>query len=465
MNSLLRVEFPGYVQHPDRALSLLGGPSHLYSQFSNPNPVLHFSFRPGDPLSHRVSSESVVDPCILIRIRVIRRYRATASGRELISTEFLPIIIGSSVHLHAFRKPSDFQFLPALESPLHDSTVVLPPDVQQSFLYLPPPIFIHNNKYDAQYIQKRIFSSQRGESEKLWKDRAGWMVNQNDLIALENGPRPPKRFVDVRDDILTIFEELFEQRPIWTALAICDHLVRVQETRGDILELPEISATIFRALSCVAYHIRTGPYRVVWVKYGINPLRDPAYRMYQVVTVSLRSWDYAEELQKRIVRKSTKYISQKVGEVVPGMTWANALPDRLFFALQLCDLEHPLLTDILAQCEPSYSFASGWFRPEQIAAVRDFVMLKYQRMLIDPNAEKIAELIMADISSIEQVRQELAVKKPRKAPGETFDFELLNEVQGILGVDGGPGTEPIDALLEVVTRKACAISIDRVLSY
>lgn len=248
-------------------------------------------------------------------------------------------------------------------------------------------------------------------------------------------------------------------------MAIYDHLVRVQERRGEILDLPESSATLFHALSCVAYHVKTGPFKVTWVRYGINPLRDPAYRLYQVVIISLRAWDYAEELQKRIVRKSTKYIAKKVGEVPVGVSRAMALPDRLYFGLQLTDLEHPVLAELLAQSEEKYSFKSGWFSVAQLAAVREFVMLKYQRMIGDPGAEKLADVIMADVSSLEQVKQELGGKKQKKPPGEVFDFELLNEVQGILGLDVAPGTEPTEELLDVVTRKACAFSIDRVLGY
>jgi general transcription factor 3C polypeptide 5 (transcription factor C subunit 1) len=465
MSDLIRLEFPGYVQHQDRAITLLGGPLYLYKQFSSATPLIRFSFRPGDSIAHPITSESLLDPCILIRVKVICCYRLTSVGRELISTRYVPTVLGSTIQLHAFRKPSDFQFLPALDSPLHDLTVELPPDVQQSFLYLPPPIFIHNNKYDNHYIQKRIFSSQRGESVKLWKDRAEWLVNQNDLIALEHGPHPPTRLPDVRDDILSIFEELFEQRPIWTSVAIYDHLVRVKEHRGEILDLPENSAALFHALSCVAYHVKTGPFKVTWVRYGINPLRDPAYRLYQVVIISLRAWDYAEELQKRIVRKSTKYIAKKVGEVPKGMSRTMSLPDRLYFGLQLIDLEHPVLSELLAHSEGQYSFNSGWFTVIQLAGVRDFVMLKYQRMIIEPGAEKLADVIMADISSLEQIKQALEIKRQKKNPGEVFDFELLNEVQGILGLDITPGTEPIEELLEVVTKKACAFSVDRVLGY
>jgi general transcription factor 3C polypeptide 5 (transcription factor C subunit 1) len=464
MGELIRVEFPGFVKDRSKATGMLGGGQTLYKQFSSTNPVLRVSFRPGDPLAHCVSSEVIVDPCFVIRIKVVRRFRRTSPGRQLVSTSFVSEVIGSAISFHAFRSPCDLQFLPSLTSPLNETTVNAPPDMVQSFLYLPPPIFIHNNKYGAHYIQKRIFSSQQGDSTKLWKDRGDWLVNQNDLIALEHGPRPLRRPDSVSDEMLAIFCEMFDTRPIWTSVAIYDHLVTVNEQRANILDICGSGIAFFRALSCVAYHIKTGPFKVCWVRYGVNPLLDPSFRMYQVVIISLREWQYAEELQKRMVRKSTRYISKNIRETPIGMSRAWALPDRLYFGLQLIDIDHPVITDLLAQSQDQYSLTSGWFVASQISAVRDFVMLTYQRMMIDPKGEAMAKVLMADITSTEQVKQELGSIRPKKSTGEVFDFELINEVQGILGIYDSSGTETIQDLLDVITRKTCALSIDRALS-
>jgi hypothetical protein len=139
----------------------------------------------------------------------------------------------------------------------------------------------------------------------------------------------------------------------------------------------------------------------------------------------------------------------------------------LYFGLQLIDLEHTRSwAELLAQSEEKYSFKSGGFSVAQLAAVREFVMLKYQRMIGAPGAEKLADVIMADISSLEQVKTGTWRKETKETTGVRYStFELLNEVQGILGLDVAPGTEPIEELLDVVTKKACAFSIDRVLGY
>jgi hypothetical protein len=202
-----------------------------------------------------------------------------------------------------------------------------------------------------------------------------------------------------------------------------------------------------------------------WVKYGINPLLEEQYKMYQVVIISLRDWDYAEDLLRRIERRGPGHgLSKKVGATPIGISQSNALPDRLFFGLQLIDLDHPLITEIIAESQERYSFASGWYTKEQIDNVRDFLMVKYQRMMSDPEGDRHGRIIMADVTSVVQVRRELGVMKPKKTVGEVFDFQLLTEVQGILGIFDST-SETIQELEDLVTRKSCAFSVERILSF
>jgi general transcription factor 3C polypeptide 5 (transcription factor C subunit 1) len=257
---------------------------------------------------------------------------------------------------------------------------------------------------------------------------------------------------------------MFESRPIWTAIAIYDHLACVQEQRGSILNLNEASAVLFRSLVCVAYHIKTGPFKLTWVRYGVNPLLHPEYRQYQVVVIFMRHWVYAEEILKRGSRTNPHFISKSVGATPVGISKTDALPDRLYLGIQLTDLDHPLLSDLLQNRNEKYSFDSGWYSPQQIEAVRDFIMLKYQRMVVNPRALANPRVVMADIASIDQLRKELH-EHPKKVPVDQFDFELVNEAQHILGLFDSPTNESIPDLLDVITKKSTSFSLDRILSY
>jgi hypothetical protein len=74
--------------------------------------------------------------------------------------------------------------------------------------------------------------------------------------------------------------------------------------------------------------------------------------MYQLVVISLCELDSAEQLEKRIVRKSTRCIGRKTGGTPLGMSKAMALPERLYFGLQLIDIDHPIVAELLAQSQP-----------------------------------------------------------------------------------------------------------------
>lgn len=460
------MEFPGYVKNMDRTIQMMGGVHFLYQQFSSQTPKLTVSFRPGDPLCHPIGSEQAICPCIAMKIRVVKKYMIVNGKKELINVEYAPQLVGKATVSNFFKQPSDFQFLPALDSPLNEPTVVSESPVQQSFLYLPPPVFLHSYKYDARYIQKRIFASQQSENAKLWKRSAEWVVNQNDLIALECGPRPPERANDVTDEMLEIFREMFERRPIWTSLAVYDHLVSVNEQRSNILDIAEASPAIFHALACVAYHVKTGPFKSCWVRYGINPLLKSDYKLYQVVVVSLREWEHADELMKRVTRKRNKYIAKKIGSIPVGVSKAETLPDRLYFGIQIIDIiTHPVLEELLSRSNNEYSFNTGWFSFEQIKSVRDFLVLKYTRMMEMENGESLGNVIMSNIASVQDVTKELGEKTAQRQSGEQFDFEFVNVAQDILGIYDSHGDEGIDELLGAVSQKTCSLVLDRIFSY
>ena len=165
--NLYRVEFPGYVKNQDKAIQILGGKKEIYTQLSKDTPSLNFSFRPNDKLSHKIVSEASTDPCVLIRIKAIRKYKMKNGKKVYTETKLIPEYLGKTLQTNRFCSPSDFQFLPPLNSQLNEPTVSLP--IPQSFLYLPPPVFLHNYHYSAQYIQKRLFSSKQVETSKYWK--------------------------------------------------------------------------------------------------------------------------------------------------------------------------------------------------------------------------------------------------------------------------------------------------------
>lgn len=452
---IARIVFPGYVKNPEKAINMLGGSHEIYKQCSSENPQLQISFRPNDPLAHKIESNVKTDPSIIIRIKVVRQFKIVNGEKEIISQKLIPEYIGKTIQSICFGKPSDFQFLPSLSTTLCESTVSNPPP--QQFLYLPPPVFIHNYNYNSYYIQKRIFSNRQQDSYKFWKkDECTWIINQDDLHSQENGPRPPPMASDVVKELVEIFEEMFEQRPIWTAIALFDHLNQINETRGNILDMSQQNPQIFHCLAVVAYHIKNGPFKMCWVRYGVNPILTNTYALHQTITLALKDFVFADELIQE-AKKGSRLVVTKISDLPLGISKIQALPERLQYVVQLIDLntvDHPFIAGLLAEQQETFSFTTGWYSSQIIETIRKFILLKLQRMVVNKN--KIpASLIMRDIVSQEQIQKEIDAYRTKAIAIDSFDFELMNQVESIFGGFGYGKKESFTDLLDYCEKGLC----------
>lgn len=69
--------------------------------------------------------------------------------------------------------------------------------------------------------------------------------------------------------------QLFEERPVWSKLA----LMCVTGYNRDQMKY---------LLPAAAYYFVTGPFRIMWVKYGYDPRKDPSARIYQSIDYRIR---------------------------------------------------------------------------------------------------------------------------------------------------------------------------------
>lgn len=424
---LTRLDFPGYVQNIEKAVNMLGGSHAIFQSITSKDTPLKINFRPNDQLGHEISSSSSDDPCILLKIKRLRKYKIVNGEKQLIGTEYVAEFVGRSSQTFEFNQPSDFQFLPALQSPYNQPTVVDPPP--QSFLYLPPQRFLHNYKYKASYIQRRIFAAQQ-EQMKTWKkSECPWIINQQLLFTLKNGPSPSEPASDINHELLSLLQVLFDERPIWTVLAIFDKFSTSKSVITD-LKMNENSPVFFHTLACVAYFVRNGPFKMCWVKYGVNPIAQKELSIYQTIVLSLKTWEYADEISKRITRTS-KYIPRNE-EVPTGISSLNAIPNKLFYAIQICDLRDSYPTQMSQMKLDSYNRNHGWYHEEIITNIRKFCLLKLQRLLKD--SKKVnPNILMADINSNVDLAKEISRSKESQKKID-FDFLFVNDFQGILGI-------------------------------
>lgn len=422
---LTRVDFPGYVQNIEKAINMLGGSNQVFTAIANEQP-LKINFRPNDQLGHEISSDTTDDPCILIKVKRYRKYIMKDGIKTLIGTEFVPVFVGRSTKTVAFNQPSDFQFLPALQSPYNEPTVVDPPP--QSFLYLPPQRFLHNYKYKASYIHRRLFTAQQEQMKTWTKSECPWIINQQLLFSLTRGPSPSDPASDVNEELLELLKQLFEERPIWTVLAIFDQYADEISRISD--KFNESSPVFFHTLACVAYFIKNGPFKMCWVKYGVNPISNRHYSAFQTIVLSLKTWEYADEISKRITRPS-KY-STKNNSVPKGISSINCIPNKLFYPVQFCDLLDGYPKELRSMANDTFDIHSGWYTKDVITNARKFCLLKLRRML-DEKGTVNSHIIMADINNNSDLNKELQRAK-ETAKKVNFDLLFLNDFETILGV-------------------------------
>jgi general transcription factor 3C polypeptide 5 (transcription factor C subunit 1) len=453
---LTRVNFPGYVKNREKAVQMIGGKNAIFNSIMSKDTPLRIEFRPNDQLGHGIQSVSTQDPCIVIRVKVVRHFKIENGRKKLLRTELIPEFLGKAIKKLSFDQPSDFQFLPPLQSPYNQQTTVDPPP--QNFMYLPPPTFLHNYKYDNSYIQRRLFASQH-ERMKTWtKSQCPWVVNQNLLMTLDNGPAMSDPADDINKELYDLLVKMFSERPIWTALSIFDNLSNNRTFQE--LQLNESSTIFFHTLAYVAYYIKNGPFKMCWVRYGVNPIKTSAYSEYQSIVLSLKDWEFADEITKRIKRR---YIP-KVETVPPGISSLTSLPNRLFYGVQLCDLKDSFVKDLLKVVRNKYSLKSGWYEEEVIVSIRKFCLLKLQRMLNDQYTLH-PDIIMADISSLSDLKKGIELARPAQKRIE-FDFQLMNEFQTALGMYESSEITSKDDFKSIFTKKFSILSVcDRINSY
>ena len=454
---LTRINFPGYVKNREKAVQILGGPNAIYNSIVSKDSPLKLSFRPNDQLGHGIQSTSSDCPCILIKVKVVKKFKMVNGRKKLISTELTPEYVGKSIKTILFDQPSDFQFLPPLTTPYNSITTKDPPE--QSFLYLPPTHFLHNYRYDNNYIQRRIFGSQQEQMKTWTKAECSWVINQDLLMTLEHGPTVPEPADDVHPVLLELFRKMFTERPVWTALAIFDHFSN-QSIFTD-LQLSETSTVFYHTLSVAAYYIKNGPFKMCWVKYGVNPLVEPSCAQYQTIVLSLKTEEYADEITKRIKRR---YIP-KVEPVPHGISSLSAIPNRLFYGVQLCDLNDQFPQDMMATMQPKFNVHSGWFPAETINSIRKFCLLKLDRMLKDESAKIHPDIIMADVLTVGDLKKNLEMAHPAPQRQE-YDFTFLNEFQTALGIYDSNDVSKREDFKNIFGRRFSILSVcDRINSY
>ncbi|RKP14300.1 RNA polymerase III transcription factor IIIC subunit-domain-containing protein, partial [Piptocephalis cylindrospora] len=341
--TLYSVEYPGRVLDGNRALDTLGGPVALaqVGAVSGESGMVDLRYRPKDLFSRPIQGRFVDTSNILLR--VTRRPARTDRMDEEVdsatsSSDWDFEAVGVIRKTCRFRALADFQYLPEKENPYHklgkaisavdvDALTKFRLDQVDEKSNVPPPAFSRNYlpldyRYLPNPLAKRTITREEGKPSKVeFELKPRLKPNRTPQFVVDFGdpiPKGPSEMAvkcikDVLSSDVEKVRECFQERPIWTRLAL----------EGTIaLKNPyDLYRTILPAL---AYNCQNGPWRDCWIRFGYDPLKEPSSRAYQVVEVRV---------------KGNNHAGPRAKIVLPGAHVFNGRPTVARNVLfQLCDI-------------------------------------------------------------------------------------------------------------------------------
>ncbi|XP_072936997.1 general transcription factor 3C polypeptide 5 [Epargyreus clarus] len=408
--------FPGIVKNVDKALQCMGGIRGISQVYSQPTKKrLGLSFQPENPYVKKIYGDAKKASGVLLSVKVKKTKNGSQVKREVVSTT----IVGSVKKIYKFEVLCDFQFLPVSREGCGTSPPkciiedILPSGLHTSeFLSQPSPLFIVPSSFTRSdrpinytYTDKRYFShkdtpenTQDDEVRRTRTERSIPLARYRFTLTDELPSEPHEYYIKRKDvkfamcpemeqDYETI-KKLFEERPIWSL-----NLVRYQ-TKIKI-------ATLKIVMPCLALYMKNGPWRMLWVKFGYDPRKEPGARIYQTLDFRLRAQagvnnmvmtrdqlgHYKKADRVRYSRKrmwEEPSVSEEICEGAvyfrPGMA-----PSQRQIFYQYCDIKLPEVEAMLAT-EPPPGFLChekrGWLPANTDDASRDHIFKYVKQTLL-----------------------------------------------------------------------------------
>ncbi|XP_016045790.1 general transcription factor 3C polypeptide 5 [Erinaceus europaeus] len=300
---LVCVEYPGAVRDVPRMLSTLGGEESISRVYADPSKRLELYFRPKDPYCHPVCANRFSTSSLLLRIRKKTSQRGVVGPRAQPKITFDMEILGVVSTIYKFQGMSDFQYLAMHTEPggkhmsMYNKVLMLKPEKENFFqqnlpLFIPPPIFSRLDT-PVDYYYRPETQHREGYNNPS--------TSGDNLIGLSRARRPHNAvFVNFEDEEVPAqpleaavhtwkrictnpvdqkaeeeLRNLFEIRPIWSRNAVKANL----SIHPDKLKV---------LLPFMAYYMITGPWRSLWIRFGYDPRKDPAAKIYQVLDFRIR---------------------------------------------------------------------------------------------------------------------------------------------------------------------------------
>ncbi|CAB3230626.1 unnamed protein product [Arctia plantaginis] len=419
---IVGILFPGIVKNDEKALACIGGIRGLSNVYSNMSKKrLGLSYQPDNPFIRKIYATSKKSAGVLLKVKVKKTKVGNETKREVVSTS----VMGSVKIMFKFDSLGDFQYMPVHRDEPPDSPLkcilddILPSGLDNySFLSEPAPLFLIPPSFTRferpiryTYTEKRYLmdrsSPDTSERESVHSkvrslrgtNAAPYIFSLTDELPTEPNESTLK-IKAFKEEIspslkkeFEIVKKLFEERPIWSL-----NLVKfTTKIRGASLKI---------IMPCLALYHKTGPWRTMWVRFGYDPRKDPASRIYQTLDFRLRHGQGIRTLimsreepsarsteQPRPSKRMHNPEPSTSDDVVEANVFfrPDTVPTQRHILYQYCDVKIPEVQDILTEAPPPGYLCHekrGWLPASADEIARDH-MFKYVKhtLLSSTNAD------------------------------------------------------------------------------
>lgn len=335
LETLLMVEYPGFVKNVDKALATMGGLETIDKISKSEKDRLELKFRKKDPLSHPACGDRTAKKCLVLRLT---KSKSTKEGDKPTNSYTLNVI-GKVQTSYVFETLAEFQWLPMQRTNMTD--IFKPKDLDEGIelrrtqeslnpkyasllddilpiknpfdntlkqfnpdapLLLLPAIFsrfdsprdVHQcqTKFRCKEMREEFNRQQRNSIIGLTRKKRSTMTHLltfGDTVPLE----PPEKLVQERealcvyeDPLMPRLRECFERQKIWSKALICYELNCTLQDVKFVLPL-------------VAYYWNNGPFRTMWCEYGYDPHQDKSSKIYQALDFRIKNPLDQQEYSRR----------------------------------------------------------------------------------------------------------------------------------------------------------------------
>lgn len=294
------IQYPGVVVSEANMLRTLGGIQNISTAYCEKNRRLELRFRPDDVYCKPTCGEKHHKLSLLIKVKVRKKSSTNESYDAQLKKAGTDIcshleVLGKVTTTFTFKNLCDFQYLPISQDTngvmqnIYDSLV--PTGVpssgwlkERAMLFLPPAVFSRMDSMQI-YLYRKEAADQAKSIPANVIGRTRRRRSGHAIFVTYDIPKIPEKARDVAlrflrlkflsDTHLKKIQKLFSMRPIWSKNALMFH------TKFSTDQLKFL-------LPAVAYYFVTGPWRVMWVRFGYDPRKDPSSRKYQTLDYRLR---------------------------------------------------------------------------------------------------------------------------------------------------------------------------------